>query len=1120
MNYAINRKSTKMKLFYLIQFALIGLCITNGLMAQQSKGELNDLKIEVKCIQNKTALEIIEILEAKYGLNFSFQSNHKVFEEIIRFPERKYISFSALAGILEDNLPYTILQNGDYIILQKKNLRNTYLVEGTVKDAETSETLVAATVYVVNKNIGMHTTDEGSFSFEMNPGNYILGIRYVGYATKLVHLNLYSDKHLNLLLEKSYQAIDEVKIEGKRQFMSDFEKGRTIETIDSKELSLLPANNATDVLHARISGAWASKTSGAPGDHIKIRIRGISSIYASLDPLYVIDGVPVPKVNMNSLGISDLNINDIESISVLKDASSNAIYGLQGGNGVIIVNTKSGGGKPYINARFKTGVQYFNKRYDFNNAQEFLEVHKYSDDNYGTEYFTGNKKSSRPPVYPEYQVGMATDNWQDEIFTHGISKEFQLNSGGSFKEANYYISGNHFKQTGIVKNSGFEKSSVLVNAEYGLFNKADIQLNYKGSLIENSNNLDSYLGNLVIYQGINTSPVYYSTADSVKNIGTPRLLYPHFLILHTKEAPYLINELTRTQKIKSNSLHLSASLMLMKNLFFEYSGALSLRKYNYQYTNEYTKSNFIKYKTQENIAVIARNYKLKYEISNNSHQLKIDLGYRYNSENIFWDTPNKVDASSAEGYPEIYQRGSMAIFGEKGSTTRRIRSLYMHINYNYKSKYIVSLAGNYDHLDENDDAFAKQLFPSVAISWDVAKEPFLYDLKALNSLELYANWGIAGNYPLNGLARDLYAEPRNHELLRDSPDGNWFGVDTTPPAQHIENLANHHLRPELVTEYNLGTRVSLFNERLIINYNYYNKTNHDLILFRDIPIYYSEGRQMYNIGELNSWGQEIVLETLPIQTKDFSWYNRFNYSMNRQMIVSLNSLDLVFSNRDRLIPKFVVKVNRPIGDFIGYKYIAKYDPEDEYQAELVNKEKACIHMGILYEKIDTISGILNENDKAVIGNSIPDFVFSFHNAFRYKTFQLDMIIYGVVGVDKYNATRAATYMSGVNSDIHKIMLDGKRYYKSDIFYESSYFVEDASFIRLKQVSFSYFPNKKWFGCIPEISITGENLITITRYKGYDPEASIYTNNNFSDNGIDRGAYPIPIGWIISVGLKF
>jgi len=1101
-----------------------------NIQAQQASEQAGNKKIELKAFRDKTALEIFKILETDYDLNMSFQSNEKAFKEIIPLPDKKYMWLSEIIELLEENLPYHVLQKNGYIILQKKKLQVRYQVQGVVNDAETAEPLIAATIVIAGKNKGMLTSDDGSFSLHLEPGSYDLAFSYMGYGTEFRHVNVYANKNILVNLERSYKAIGEVKIEKKREFMGDFEKGRTIETIDSRELASLPANNPADVLHARVPGVWASKTSGAPGDHIKIRIRGISSLYASVDPLYVIDGVPVPKVNLNSLGISDLNVNDIESITVLKDASSNAIYGLQGGNGVIIVNTKKGGGTPYIKAQYKTGVQHFDKRYDLNGAHDFLQVYKYSDVYHGTVFFTGKKlpPAPTPPVYPGYFIGMPTEKWQEKIFTRGITSEYQLNSGGSFKGLNYYISGNHYKQGGIVRNSHFTKNSVMVNTGYKFFDKIDLGLNYKGSIIDNTNNLDAYLGNPVIFQGINTSPVYYSSVDSVKNTGASRLLFKHPNIINSSEAPYLIKQMKQKQEIKSNSFHLHAGAMIVKNLFFEFSGSLNLKNYNYRYANVFSRFEdvFSPYEsvqlgTKERIAVLNRNFNLKYEFSSKLHQVKTNAGFRNYSDNIHWITPNRIDPRYAESHPEVHQRGSMTVFGEKGSTIRQINSLHGHVNYNYDNRYVLSLAGNWDQLDENGNAFTENFFPSLALSWDIANEPLLDWMKALNSLEVYANWGKAGNYPLNGLARDLYAEPYNFALLRDSELGYWAAVDTMPTAQYLENLANHHMRPELVTEYNFGTGISLFNNRVIFNFNYYNKKNSDLILFRDIPLYYAGGIIMLNIGELESWGREFTFETIPIQSKNFSWYKRFNFSMNKQKITRMDSSKLSFPSMDILMPHFEIKVGEPLGNIIGYKLIGEYDPEDDEMKELVFKKKAFTSHGLLFEKQDTSKIGWTENEKTVIGNSIPDFVFSFHNAFRYKNIQLDITLYGVTGVEKFNATRAATYMSGVNSEVHDMMVDGKTHYKSDYFYQSTYFIEDASFIRLKQLSLSYFPVKKWFGCcIPNISITGENLLTLTNYKGYDPEASIYTNNNFSDNAVDRGAYPIPMGFYLSLGLRF
>jgi TonB-linked SusC/RagA family outer membrane protein len=1093
--------------------------------------EPGQVQIELKELYGLSAREILYKLADGYGLNISFQSDNKVFDVPVSLPGKRTINLEELLDILERNLPYKYIIEREYIIFQRKELADNYVISGFVKDAGTGEPMVAVSIYIVDSNKGTLTDDYGRFILQLPPGSYKIGFKYMGYKTILKHVNLYDNISLSVFLETSTSSIKEVEIVGKRVFMGDFKKGRTIEIIESREIEKLTANNAADALHARIPGVWATKTSGAPGDHEKIRIRGINSLFASVDPLYVVDGVPVPKVNLHSLGISDLNINDIESITVLKDASSTAIYGYRGGNGVIIIDTKHGGGGKYVSFRFKTGVQWFNKRYDLMNTYDFLQTYGFSDTIYNTYFLRPEitKWEEYTAKYPDYNLTLPSDDWQDYIFQQGRANEYQLNTGGEINKIQYYISGNHYTHDGIIRNSSYEKNSLAANLSYDFKEKFMVALNYKGSNQENLNNIDNYLGNPVIFKGINTEPGFRGTPDTYLNEGN-RLLYQNYEIIHRYGAQYLATDYINKQHIVSNSLHLNIKALVLPNLFINASGAFNIRQYRYLLDDKQRNwvhmpsSNYFSYirklhlSSDERVALLNQNFDLIYTLNKKMQQIKIICGLRNYSDNVFWSLDStSIDDNYMNEHREIFSRGSMAIYGNRGSTVRKIRSFISHLNYNFNNKYTISLAGNFSHLFEDYSFDTKDFFPSVALNWNLAKEPILNTIKQIDYINLYANWGKVGNYPLVSLSKDIYNQ------------GSYIR-DTVVEAEYINNLANHYIKNEQAFEYNLGTRLSLFEQRLVIGFDYYRKSNKDLILLHDIPYYYGGGTIMRNIGEMRSTGREYSIQLVPVETYHFVWQVRANLSRNKQRVVSLlDTVPIVFYDESELYPDFIINRNDPLGNIIGYKYVGRKEDvvvdnlqtEDELQADGVNSGLLPHQFesgGLVFEKYDTVSG---QHEKTVIGNSIPDYTFNFNSSFRYKQIQLDITLYGAFGVQKYNATRASTYMSGVNSDMHEIMLDTLSFYQYNFIYESSYFVEDASFLRIKTISVSYSPAVKWFKAVkPEITITGENLFTFTSYRGYDPETSVYTDNNFSDNAIDRGAYPIPMGIYTSLKLTF
>jgi hypothetical protein len=346
--------------------------------------------------------------------------------------------------------------------------------------------------------------------------------------------------------------------------------------------------------------------------------------------------------------------------------------------------------------------------------------------------------------------------------------------------------------------------------------------------------------------------------------------------------------------------------------------------------------------------------------------------------------------------------------------------------------------------------------------------------------------------------------------------------DTVRNAVFISNLANHYLKHEKVSEYNFGSEIALFNNRIILSGDYYIKSFTNLLIQRTIPYYDVGGFFYQNIGEMENKGIELSLEITPIVRPDFFWTTKFGFASNNQLITKLyDGEPISFNDTDVLYPDFYARENEVLGDITGYSYQGIWD-DSQLSAEVNDQSKYVEHGGLAYLKLDTLKHWrITEDDKTIIGNSIPDFTCNWINTIRYKNFTCEMLWYAVIGVDKYNATRACTYVTGTNSEVQYVVNDTMMYPRDKTVYESSFFVEDASFIRLKTLSFIYNQSRSLFGKIGiEYMVSFENLITLTRYTGYDPEATIYTNNSFTDNAIDKGSYPIPKGVYFSINLRF
>jgi TonB-dependent starch-binding outer membrane protein SusC len=968
----------------------------------------------------------------------------------------------------------------------------TYSIKGIVQDESNSDTLIGVTILLKGTKKGTVTNAKGGYVLNLLPGDDTLVFSYTGYETKEVQVSLKGSLFINVNLNPALTSIEEVKITGQRRFFGNMEYGREIPSINAKVIEKQNANNASDILHASVAGVWATNTSGSPGDHEKIRIRGQSSFFSSAEPLYVVDGVPVPIVNMSSLGIADLNIHDIDNITILKDASSTALYGFQGGNGVVLIDTKKGG-ENEINFSTKCGIQWFDNFYDLMDTKDFLA---------SLQLAKNNIISGLYNFYPKITDNPSDDNWQKEIFRTGLSNEYQLSGSGTARKIKYYLSGNYTNQEGILQNASYRRYTFSSRFSRVFWKKLVIDAGYRGSLQENKDNQDIYLGNPLLIQGINKSPCLRNTPDSLiydKHGLLLNRVYYAYNGLNNPELPQsIILNNSHSLRISSHVVSGSARLQLTDHLSLNAMESLMLRYSNYDY-NAYS----VIVKSNEDVFLFNHQYNISYFNTFGKHKIDLVAAYRFYEDNLWW----KVDTMQGQLNSYSYLRNSMAAYGPNGSVLRSIGSYVANASYNYNETYFISAVANLSNIKEGLHINYYSLFPSLALSWDIAREWPFKKLAWLNNFSLYTNWGKSGNYPLNGLANDLYQDVQYT-----------YGTYTgTYPA--VLQLANHYLRHESTEELDYGIKSSFFDKRISITATYYIKNINNLIVQRQIPDYYGGGMQYINVGAIGVNGTELGIEANPVRTRNFSWNLKFNFSTSRQVVKKvLDDKPMIFGNNgDVLIPEFIIKEGQPLGDIYGYLNMGKWTAVDAHAKDI----RYQMVGGMKYLNADTTNKNFNVDDMVVIGNSIPKYTWNFSNTFQYKNFSLDILWYAVQGVKKYNATRAATIMAGTNREINNYLLDSINPMRTSQFYQSSVFIDDASFIRLKTVTISYESSKKLFGHVRyRFSLSFENMITFTNYKGYDPEATTFTDNNFSDNAIDRGSVPNPKAVYGTIGLTF
>lgn len=987
-----------------------------------------------------------------------------------------------------------------------------YTLTGTVLD-ETNMPVPGANVVIQNTTTGTSTDFDGNFSITVSNGD-VLEFSSIGYAKKEVAIT--GQQTLNVVLAEDASQLEEVVVVGYgSQKKSDITG--SVSSVKSEELNAYPVLDAAQALQGRAAGVVVqSNNGGEPGAPISIKIRGNTSINASSSPLVVVDGF---------VGASMPQANDIESMEVLKDASATAIYGSRGSNGVILVTTKKGrSGKLSIEANTTYAIQNISNRLDLLNASEFAD--------YQNQIRTNNGVST------PYAQGPANTDWQDLIYRSGSTSNNQVSFSGGSEKINFYASANYFKQDGIIIGSDFERLTFLSNIDAQVTDKLKLGMNLFGSRgIKNgsatqSNGSVSAGGDDVITLALRYAPdqpVY--NADGTYTFGNT--------VGDPVDNPFAVAteriDETKTDNFRAN---LYANYEILEGLSFKTTFGLS--------TENQTRGIFLPslltqtaggesgraiVDTNRETSVLSENY-LTYTKEFGKSNLTLLGGYSYQktvNENFFSEATGFI----SDGF-SYYGLGSATNILQPSSSKSdvEIQSQFGRFNYDFDDKYLLTATIRRDGASNFSANEKYALFPSAALGWKVSNENFLKDSKAISNLKFRASYGVTGNPSIGA-----YESLSRLETLYASSNGQ------TVSAVTPEQPENPNLKWESSYQTNFGIDLGLINNRVSVSLDYYNIDTKDLILTdNSITEYlgFSGDDILANVGEINNRGLEIALSTKNILKEDFRWTTDFNIAFNKNEVVSLvNDADLFFDatpsyfSHDR---SYVLRVGEEVGLFWGYEYAGVY------QGGTAPAGTQTLSGGVagdpLFADIDG-SGDITEADRTTIGNPNPDFTWGFTNNISYKNLDLSIFLQGSQGGDIFNLTNVqltngdanttrAYYNSAwtpTNTDTNAPRVGNNS--NREI---SSRFIEDGSYVRLKNISLGYtvpsdITEKLGLDNL-RLSLSGQNLLTFTNYSGLDPEVSYYGsggNNNTSSNtaqGFDFGNYPTVRTVTMSLNLKF
>lgn len=1036
------------------------------------------------------------------------------------------------------------------------------LVRGTVVD-QTGESVIGASIQVKGTTQGTITDIDGKFSLGVPDKKSVIVVSFIGYATK--ELQVDTSKPMSIVLEEDTKVLDEVVVVGYQEVRKKDLTG-SVAKADMNELLNTPVGSFDQNLGGRIAGVNVSSSEGTPGGTMNIVIRGNNSLTQDNSPLYVIDGFPVEDAAI----ASTINPSDIESLDILKDASATAIYGARGANGVVIITTKKGKvGKAQITYDGSVTMHHVTRTIPMMDAYEFVKLQ--------AETYPASIANSTGGYLMEYQGkqwtlddyrGIFQYDWQDEILRTALQHNHNIRLTGGTEGVRYNASVSYYNQDGILLNSGYERFQARANTVIKR-DKLDISLttNYSRSIQTGSTPSEtSYSGmNNLFYSVWGYRPVTYpnksmeSLLNDVKDEAIDSSNDYRFNPIRSLKEEY--------RKYYINNLQLNGyvSYEFIKGLKLKVSGGYTYdARKNDQFNNSNTRYGGPTSTDKVNAQII-RNERLTWLNENTlTYQTNIKKKHFFNSlvGITFQNSDYEYYSLKSTHIPnESLGMAGMADGTLSSSSSLKsswsMMSYLARLNYNYKSKYYATASFRADGSSKFSKKHRYGYFPSGSLAWNFMEEEFMAPIKkVVGAGKLRVSWGLTGNnrigeYDYYALLQMLKEKQGDYISNGSIPSGVYpFDNDMSSVGMVPVSLPNEDLKWETTEQWNVGLDLSFFNERLNFTADVYRKTTRDLLLEASLPLvsgYYSATK---NIGKVRNDGLELSLSTVNVQTKDFTWTSDFNIAFNKNEVLELaeNQLSLTtaarFDQNYNSQPSYIAKVGLPMGMMYGYIYEGTYKYDDFVKSgnSYTLKDnvpyfssEANTQPGMPKYKDVNGDGIIDTNDRTIIGRGLPIHTGGFTNSFTYKGFDLSVFFQWSYGNDIMNANRLFFENAGGKKDLNQFASYANRWTpenpESDIPAAtksasnnviSSRIIEDGSYLRLKTVTLGYtFPKAliaKAKLSNARVYVAAQNLWTWTSYSGYDPEVSV--RNSALTPGLDFSSYPRAFTLSFGVNLGF
>jgi TonB-linked SusC/RagA family outer membrane protein len=982
----------------------------------------------------------------------------------------------------------------------------TRVVKGKVTDANDGTTLPGVNVIVKGSSMGTATDANGNYSITAD-ANDVLIFSYIGYAT--AEFPVGNRDVVDVSLSLDVQSLNEIVVVGYGT-QRKIETTGAIASVKAEEITQTPVSNVAQGLQARVSGVQVVQNSAAPGGNVSVRVRGTNSINGTSEPLYIIDGVQVS----NGGGINDvsplstINPNDIESVEVLKDASSTAIYGARGANGVVLVTTKRGkSGATRVTYDGYYGVQQVSKTMDMMNATEFAglenEVYKTS-------------------VYPDPSSLGEGVNWQKLIFRDAAIQNHQLSVVGGSEKTQFNLSANYFNQDGVVINSGFKRYSMRINLDHKINDRVKVGTSLLGSYSINNTiptGQTSLDGAAVTESIVGAAMAAPPTLQPYRDDGT---VYPFgdqmsgryrevvnplglaSILNKTSINRIMSNVYAEAKLIKGLTYRASFNVILQDNLNDHYSPIYILSKGD-QNANAGSGS-----KANSTSSTLLHESILTYATTfAGNHSLKV-TGL-YSTQGI----QNRSNSMSATGFPNDATLNEALQL----ATNRTISSLrnrerldsYMgRVNYGFKDRYFIDLTARVDGSSKFGANHKYGFFPAVSGGWRIIEEGFMKNLPVISDMKLRASYGLTGNAGAINPYQSLATVGSGTSYIFNHA----YTTGISPGG-----IPNPDLRWEKSYQTDIGLDLSLFGNRINIVADVYKKTTKDLLYVKTLPLSSGYASVTGNFAELENKGLELAVNARVID-KAIKWNVSGNITFNRNKIVDLDggTTDETF-----VTPYTVVKVGSPLGVFKTYQF------DGIYQNGETLLPGSDSRVGGSRVKDISGDGAISSDDQTITGNPNPKFIFGFTTSLKYKNFDVTAFFSGTYGNQIYNVARYIFEDPLGQRNMYGALVDRWSPTNPSNEYVSGFqggrlpisdrFLENGSYLRCKNITFGYT-----LPAIPGVSkiriyVSANNLFTVTRYTGFDPEVNSYGGSNTAI-GIDNLVYPLAKSYLGGIQVTF